>query len=368
MIGASGNGGDGIFCLDVTDPNRPTFLWEFSVIDLFRDPDAQAVAQIGRIWDPLTGQPKWTAFIASGKIAGNYTYPAVYLIDISDGSVIERVTLAEDVDLNGDGTLDVDEAGYGRGGILSGHPAIVDSNDNGFVDRLYVGSSRGHVYKVNLPDGPEIPGKLTHCVLNTDFTDTDGNQVPMEQRQRAIYATPTVVVENGFGEGGNLDSRVRIVFGTGESPHEYRGMDTPDTRNVIFSYVDTAAIGECTPIKHELDWFYELKVNQKARAPIAAAAGRLYVGTTTNEVEDQCVALRTENGDLGLLTVMDLEGVVYLSRRIGDVHLSPLVEDQHIYLTTSTGLLSLGSGIYNNEQISSFGVPIVNARSWEEVD
>jgi hypothetical protein len=64
---------------------------------------------------------------------------------------------------------------------------------------------------------------------------------------------------------------------------------------------------------------------------------------------------------------MDLEGVVYLSRRIGDVHFSPLVEDQHIYLTTSIGLLSLGGGIYNNELLS-FGVPDVIVRSWEEVD
>ena len=164
-----------------------------------------------------------------------------------------------------------------------------------------------------------------------------------------------------------LDSRIRIVFGTGESPHENRGMDISDTRNYIISYVDTAANGECNPTKHELDWFYELEENHKVRAPIAAAAGQLYIGTTTTEVEDQCAALRKENGDLGLLTVMDLEGVVYMSRRIGNVHFAPLVEDQHIYLMTPTGLQSLGSGIYNNELLS-FGVPIVNARSWEEVD
>ena len=49
---------------------------------------------------------------------------------------------------------------------------------------------------------------------------------------------------------------------------------------------------------------------------------------------------------------MDLEGVVYLSRRIGNVHFAPLVEDQHVYLMTPTGLQSLGSGIYNNELLS----------------
>ena len=194
----------------MTDPNKPTFLWEFSAIDLFRDPDAQAVAQIGRILDPLTGEPRWAAFIATGKMADKDQYPAVYLIDISNGGVIERVTLDEDVDLNGDGIIDTDEVGYGRGGILSGHPVIVDSNDSGFIDRLYMGSNRGLIYKVNLPEDPETPGNLTHCVLNTDFTDKNGKKVPMEQRQKAIYATPTVVVENVIGKDGNLDSRIRI--------------------------------------------------------------------------------------------------------------------------------------------------------------
>ena len=367
VVCASGNGGDSVFCLDVTDPNKPIFLWEFSATDLFHDPNAQAVAQIGRILDPLTGKPKWTAFIATGKMAEKDNYPAVCLIDISNGGVIKRVTLDEDVDLNGDGILDANEAGYGRGGILSGPPAIIDSDDNGSIDRLYVGSNRGLVYKVNLSDDQETPGNLTHCVLNTEVTDKDGKQVPMEQRKKAISSTPTVVVEDGIGEDGNLDSRLRIVFGTGESTHKNGFVDIPDTRNYIISYIDTAAIGVCNQTKHELEWFYEFKENHRVRAPIVTAGGRLYVGTTTNVVEDECAAIRAENSDLGLLTVMDLEGVIYLSRRIGNVHFSPIVEDQHIYLATPTVLQSIGSGIYNNDRLS-FGVPTVNALSWEVVD
>ncbi len=129
--------------------------------------------------DPLTGEPKWTAFIATGKMAEKDNYPAVYLIDISNGSVIKRVTLDEDVDLNGDGILDADEAGYGRGGILSGHPAIVDSDDNGFVDRMYLASSRGLIYKVNIPDNLQDPDVgFTDCVINTDFADPAGSSIP----------------------------------------------------------------------------------------------------------------------------------------------------------------------------------------------
>ena len=367
VIGASGSGGDSFFCLDVTDPSGPTFLWEFSAIDLFREPDAQAVAQIGRILDPLTGDPRWAAFIATGEMADKDQYPAVYLLDMSDGSVITRVALDEDVDLNGNQILDADESGYGRSGILNGPPTIVDSNDNGLVDRLYVGSNRGHVYKVNLPDDPETPGNFTHCVLNTDFTDAEGNQIPEEKRRNAIYTTPTVVVENGIGEDRNLDSRIRIVFGTGENTHENGGINHVDTRNYIFSYVDTAAIGECNPAKHELDWFFELEENHQVRAPIVSAAGRLYFGTTATEVDDQCAVLHTENVDLGLLTVMDFEGVVYQSMRTGNVHIAPLIEDQHAYIMTPTGLKSLGSGVYNN-LVKSYGVPVVKVHSWEELD
>ena len=70
VIGAAGNGGASFFCLDVTDPNRPTFLWEFSAIDLFRDPDAQALAQIGRILDPLTGESQVGGFYCHRKNGG----------------------------------------------------------------------------------------------------------------------------------------------------------------------------------------------------------------------------------------------------------------------------------------------------------
>jgi hypothetical protein len=367
VIGGSGDGVDSIFCLDVTDPNKPIFLWEFSSTELSRDPDALAIVQTGRIWDPLTGKPKWVVFISTGKLQNDDHFSAVYLLDVSDGSIIKRVVLDDAIDLDGSGTIENDEVAFDRGSVLGGCPAVVDSDDNGFVDRLYVGSNHGIVYKINLPDGPETPGNITHCVLNTDFADKDGNQIPVERRQNAIYTAPSVVVEKNVAENGDLDNHIRITFGTGESRPEYKGIDTPDAGNYIFSYVDTAAIGECNPTKHELDWFYELEENHGVRASVVAAAGRLYYGSTTTGVEDPCVALREENSDLGLLTVMDLEGVVYLSRRIGNVQFAPLVEDRHIYLMTPTGLLSLGSGIYNNE-LFSFGVPIVNARSWEEVD
>ncbi len=152
IVGTVGNPGLSVFCLDVTDPHEPAFLWEKPLADFNRDGLPPAVARIGRIRHPQTGEPIWTAFISTGRLAEKGNYPAVYLLDISNGNVIQKVSLDAAVDLNGDGMLDADEASYGRGGILSGQPAIVDTDNNGFVDRVYVASSHGLVYKLNIPD------------------------------------------------------------------------------------------------------------------------------------------------------------------------------------------------------------------------
>ena len=33
--------------------------------------------------------------------------------------------------------------------------AIVDSDGNGYLDRIYIGTDKGYLYKVNIPDDPE---------------------------------------------------------------------------------------------------------------------------------------------------------------------------------------------------------------------
>ena len=65
LLSAEGNGGDTVFCLDVTDPSGPKYLWEFADPNLFRSRSSPSAAQIGRIVD--NGTTKWVAFFVSGK-------------------------------------------------------------------------------------------------------------------------------------------------------------------------------------------------------------------------------------------------------------------------------------------------------------
>ena len=368
LLSAEGNGGNTVFCLDVTAPGNPGFMWEFSAPELFRSRSSPAVAQVGRIRDPSTNRPRWVAFFVTGKVENVNRFPAVYMIDIFTGSVLKRVVLDAGVDLNGDGRVDADESGYGRGGVPSGQPAVVDSDENGFVDRLYVASDRGFMYKINLPDDPENPStEISHCVLNTDFSDETGNSIPPEQRWHPVYASPAVVVDNRLSPDGTIDYRVLVFFGTGDSPYYDEDINAAETTYHFFAYADAAGKGECNPDAHRLDWYIALDPGHRIFSSAFAAAGQLYFGTTTSETEDPCEGHLTPGGNKGTIHVVDLLGTVITHHTVGDIASPPLVEDEHLYLRVPTGLLSLGSGRYNNP-IRMSGRPRVRVRAWRELD
>ncbi|MCX5880553.1 MAG: PilC/PilY family type IV pilus protein, partial [Deltaproteobacteria bacterium] len=91
LLSAEGNGGDTVFCLDVTDPYNPTFLWEFADPELFRSRSSPAVAVIGRTL--YNGTKTWVAFFVSGKTYDNTLYPSIYMIDVATGNLLKRVSL-----------------------------------------------------------------------------------------------------------------------------------------------------------------------------------------------------------------------------------------------------------------------------------
>ena len=288
IIGTVGNPGFGVFCLDVTDPHEPAFLWEKPLSEFNRERISPAVARVGRIRDPQTGEPIWTAFISSGRPAkGNY--PAVSLLDISNGNMIQKVSLDAAVDLNADGMVDAKETGYGRGGILSGQPAIVDTDSNGFIDRLYVGSSRGLIYKINIPDDDQdaVMG-YSNCVINTDFTDANGRSIAPDHRWQPIYASPTVTVESGLAGNGEITPLVRVFVGNGDSPHQADMNEGALAQNMFFAFVDETDIGVCDKDDHRLDWFVELPENHHITTSAFISAGRVYWGTATSDTVDVC--------------------------------------------------------------------------------
>ncbi len=351
LLCAEGNGGDTVFALDVTDPSAPSFLWEFADPDLFRSRSSPAIGQIGKIWDGAT--PKWAAFFVSGKTHEPSLYPSVYIIDIADGSVIERIFLTA-------------EAGgiSGAGGVLSGQPAIVDSGGNGYIDRVYVGSDKGFMYKILLPDNPDTTvGEISHAVINTDFEDDLGNTVPVDQRYHPIYASPAVVVANEYNASGQPEYRIRIFFGTGDNPYYDENINMAGTEYHFFAYVDkqNKFEGGGGQESVELDWFYTLPPGHRIFASAFAAAGNIYFGTSTAETEDPC-----HGTNEGLLYGFNEQGALVLEEQVGSIVTSPVVEDEHLYFRTRDGIASRGHGTYNNPGPVG-GLAEVTIKSWKEI-
>ena len=200
LLGAEGNGGDTVYCLDVTNPLSPTFMWEFADPDLYRSQSSPAVAVTGRI---ASGQ--WVAFFVSGKTYLS-KYPSIYMIDIANGSLVKRIYL--------------DAEPNGIEGVPSGQPSAVDSDGNGYIDRIYIGTNKGYLYKVDIPDDLTGTGSITNCVINTDYTDNFGNSVASGQQYHPIYASPTVIVQNTYDSQGKVSEwKTSILFGTGDSPY-----------------------------------------------------------------------------------------------------------------------------------------------------
>jgi type IV pilus assembly protein PilY1 len=360
LLSAEGSGGDTGFCLDVTDPHNPTFMWEFADPDLFRSRSSPAVAVVGRI--NISGTSKWVAFFVSGKTYDNTLYPSVYMIDIADGSVLQRIFLDADPNL--------DE--HGKGGVPSGQPAVVDSDGNGFIDRIYIGTDKGYLYKVTIPDNPSGSSSygITSCVINSDFTDSYGNSVASSQQYHPIYASPAVVVENTYSTDGSINYKIKILFGTGDSPYYDDNINTSDTTYHFFGYVDTAAKGICNDSSVYLDWLYELPPGERIFASAFAAAGSIYFGTSTSETEDPCEGASNPASNNGNLYAMSIDQTKSATpefiMQTGNILSAPVVDDQHLYVKTVGNGMMTTPGEYNNPIVMG-GLVETSVQTWREI-
>ncbi len=359
LLSAEGNGGDTVFCLDVTDPYNPTFLWEFADPDLFRSRSSPSIAKIGRIVH--NGSAKWVAFFVSGNDDryDRTQYPSIYMIDIATGHLLNRIM------------LDCESSGIG--GVPSGQPAVIDSDGNGYIDRFYIGTDKGFLYKVNIPDDPDsVKYSITQCVINRSyFSSVTGTEVPSDRRYQPIYGSPVVSVDNSVTPSGDIEYKVLIFFGTGDSPYYAEDINMSGTRYYFLAYVDRSQKGTCDENRVSLDWFYELPEGHRVFTSAFSAAGLIYFGTSTADTEDPCAqgSQNNNNGEIFAFSMHQPTSVVdpKFHQRVGNVVASPMVEDQHLYVKgLGLGLQSFGNGLYNN-QVLTGGWPQIGIRLWREI-
>jgi len=152
LINGLRKGGKTYFALDITDTTNPVYLWEFP-----KSTDAANLALVGGSWsDPTVGKVKiekggelyerWVAFIGGGfdaKEGRKETLEAAegrafFVVDMKTGDILWQYKY----DAGGENN----QMKYS----LPAPPTAVDSNSDGYVDKVYIGDLGGQVWVFDL--------------------------------------------------------------------------------------------------------------------------------------------------------------------------------------------------------------------------
>ena len=255
------------FALDITDPENPQPLWEFTHTQLG---ETWSVPAIGKIMK--NGEPTWVAFVGSGydNNSDHRTGNRFYAIDLETGQQFWLFNAGE--------VKTKDELGWNIKNTIPCSPSTVDIDEDGFVDRVYVGDLDGRLWKID---------------VSREFRrsqDWQAEVIYEDHHNYPIISKPAVWIN------ATVESPVpRIYFGTGGDDR------APD--DVTYSFI--ALLDGNRP---EVEWFIgdhrelnlnssldkgDLGVGEKVWADPKIADYIVYFSTLTGSIEsvDPCESL-----------------------------------------------------------------------------
>jgi len=186
-------GGTGYFALDVTDPSFPQYLWRINQYDdsgLGWAAPTTVIAELGETWsEPQFGVVKTTDedtigtpvfFVGGGYSSDNSSGKAVVAVNVLTGAVVKKFST-------------------GMNYSFPSTVLVIDENDNGFVDKVYVGDLGGQMWRfssfvdsggksLSFPDCNEN----IHSWKGQVFFKADNNH------SRKFFYPPSVTLEKGY--------------------------------------------------------------------------------------------------------------------------------------------------------------------------
>jgi hypothetical protein len=304
IIFGLGKGGSHYYALDVTNPDSPKFLWKIG-------PETTGFSELGQAWStPQIRKVKYetgeraVCFIGGGYdenqsrgVVSDKRGRAVYAIDVITGTQIWRWDHGKDGNMNFSIPSDI---------------SCVDTNGDGYIDRLYVGDTGGRLWRFDIKESG--PNTWSAKVI----FDTNTNIVTGSKRK--IFYRPDVTLENGYE---------MVFFGTGDREHQ----DEIKVINQIYAIKDkgldklismsnlenvTYGVADLKSLEGKEGWFINLEGNngEKVLGPPVVIFGVAYLGTYTPFIGNvngtaQLYALDYKNGNpiLNLNPSNDRDGV-----------------------------------------------------------
>jgi len=286
LICGERKGGYSYFALDITDPASPKYLWRIDNITSTTVPPEYVLPNLGQSWsEPQFGLVKTSStdtvgtpifFIGGGYSSNNATGKSVLAIKVMTGEVLKTFT---------DSAMNYS---------IPSNILVIDENDNGFVDKLYVGDLGSQMWRIGnftnliFPNSDEnINNWSPHIVFISDSTHA-----------RKFYYAPSLTLEFGYD---------LLFFGTGDRENActtqtytdrfYSVKDKHDSTTLIEgNLVDVSSSTSLTNTSFDLatvnGWYMQLATGEKVLAENTIFYKVAYFTTFTPTV-DPC----TPGGD-----------------------------------------------------------------------
>ncbi|MDX1610254.1 MAG: PilC/PilY family type IV pilus protein, partial [Halofilum sp. (in: g-proteobacteria)] len=224
-------GGRLLYALNVSDPENPEFMWKISdstagfaeLGQTWSQPDVHEIRYVdgtgttitdevlifGGGYDPAAEDPGATAATTMGR--------AIYVVDAEDGSLLWSAS-AGATDTPDETVADMDWS-------IPSDVTVVDSDGNGFADRVYVGDTGGQVWRV------DISGMPTDWDINK--LATIGEAAGLEER-KFLFPPDVVFTDKGFDA---------VLIGSGNRADPFRTSVT----NRFYMFKDTTTGLDVSP-------------------------------------------------------------------------------------------------------------------------
>lgn len=312
-IGGTDLTGNVVWALDLTDTDNPVPMWqraEASAQDQI-NPPAIGWAEFG------SDSIEWVVAYSSGGTPVSGQEPKFYLVKAEDGSLIREVSVA-----TSGGTGD---------DLMTGTPALIDTDNNGYVDHLFGATSRGKLFAYDLTSGT----LATESVTGARF-----------------FLAPNIQ-ESG-------DGKVTVVAVSGDDPLRYDEDEYGDT-----DFENSVLIYEFDPAASSGQWVLQgtvdLPVRHKAFSRPKIIGNQLVVGTTTGDTFNFCDFDSDDPGSLLLLNInsFSIENSI---DQFGSVLAPIIVSDSRVFAHRNTS-----SKNDPNESGSVFRIPADQVIQSEDV-